>query len=150
MTDPVTETPATLAEVLPPPMPPRWAVLELLGHRRLVGRVSEVELFGRRMGLVEVPTRDGGFARQHFGGASVYALTETTEEKVRAELVRRWADEDRWAAHALPAHAEHPEPDDFHGDDEADDSDLSDSEMERDMADARGGTLTDDRNDEFI
>jgi len=106
----MTPDPAPLAELLPPPMPPVWAVLELLGHRRLVGRVSEVELFGRRMGKIEVPRADGTFDVQHFGGASVYALTETTEAKVRAELERQRADAARWAAPALPpAHRGYPE-----------------------------------------
>lgn len=101
------------ADILPPPMPPKWCVLELLGHRRLVGRVSEVELFGRRMGKIEVPQSDGTFGVQYFGGASVYAMTETTEDRVRTELDRQRADAARWA---LPAAAEAPEPDDFAAD----------------------------------
>lgn len=84
-------------------MPARWCVLEQYGHRRFAGRVTEVELFGRRMGQIEVPKRDGTFEVVHFDGASVFALTEVGEERVRAELARRWADEDRWNAPALPA-----------------------------------------------
>lgn len=83
------------------PMSPRWCVLEKFGHVRLIGRVSEVDLFGRRMGLIEVPREDGTFESHHFSGESVFGLTETTEEKVRAELARRWEDQRRWAAPAL-------------------------------------------------
>lgn len=84
-----------------PPMSPRWCVLEKFGHQRLIGRVSEVELFGRRMGLIEIPKPDGSFESHHFAGEAVFGLTETTEEAVRSELARRWEDQKRWA---LPPH----------------------------------------------
>jgi hypothetical protein len=103
------ESPATLASVLPPLMPARWCVLEQFGHRRFVGRVTEVELFGQRMGMLEIPRPDGTFEVMQFAGGSVYALSETTEERVRAEIARRF---DR-----LPELPAYPAPDDLDGDD---------------------------------
>lgn len=64
-----------------------WAVLELLGHVRTAGLVSEQELFGTKMGRIDIPTADG-FVTQFFGGSSVYRLTPTTEEIARSVAAR--------------------------------------------------------------
>jgi hypothetical protein len=61
----------------------QWAILELMGHVRVAGRVTEEERFGCRMGRIDIPTADGGFVTQWFGGSSVYRLTPTTEEIAR-------------------------------------------------------------------
>lgn len=60
-----------------------WAVLELMGHVRTAGRVSEVELFGVKMGRIEIPNGDG-WVTQFFGGSSVYRLTPCGEAEARA------------------------------------------------------------------
>jgi hypothetical protein len=59
-----------------------WAIVELMGHVRIAGRVSEEERFGAKMGRIDIPTGDG-FTTQYFGGSSVYRLTPTTEEAAR-------------------------------------------------------------------
>ena len=62
----------------------QWAILELMGHVRMGGRVTEVVLFGTAMGRIDVPTPDGdGFTTQFFGGGSVSRLTATSEELAR-------------------------------------------------------------------
>jgi hypothetical protein len=73
-----------------------WAVLELMGHVRMAGRVTEEERFGAKMGRIDVPDGDG-FTTVFFGGGSVYRMTPTTEEVARAvakgsrpEPVHRW------------------------------------------------------------
>jgi hypothetical protein len=88
----VTET----TSALPQPFD-QWAILELMGHVRLAGRVSEVELFGTKMGRIDVPNASGGFTTQLFGGASVYRLTPCAEDVARAvaassqpQPVHRW------------------------------------------------------------
>lgn len=63
-----------------------WAILELFGHVRLVGEVSEVDLFGSKMGRILVLGRDGERREQFFGGGSVYRLTPVSEEEARAEI----------------------------------------------------------------
>lgn len=74
---------ATQADNASDPAPPeRWAVLELLGHRRLAGRVSEVEMFGVKMGRIDVPQGER-MVSQFFGGASVYSMTFVSEEAAR-------------------------------------------------------------------
>ena len=59
-----------------------WAILELMGHVRLAGRVSEEEKFGAKMGRIDVPDGDG-FTTRYFGGQSVYSMTPVTEEVAR-------------------------------------------------------------------
>lgn len=69
-----------------------WAIVELMGHIRLGGRVTEEVRFGTTMGRIDIPgEKDGEFvATQYFGGASVYRVTpcdEATARKV-AEAAR--------------------------------------------------------------
>jgi hypothetical protein len=68
---------------VPPGTPETWAVVELMGHVRLAGRLSEEERFGAKMGRLDVPNDDGGFTTVHFGGASVYKITACTEAVAR-------------------------------------------------------------------
>jgi hypothetical protein len=60
-----------------------WAVVELMGHVRVAGRVTEEEKFGGKLGRIDVPTPDGGFVTQYFGASSVYRLTVVSEEAAR-------------------------------------------------------------------
>lgn len=60
-----------------------WVVLELMGHVRLIGQVAEVEVFGSKLGRIDVLQRDGSTLTQYFGAASVYRITPTTEEAAR-------------------------------------------------------------------
>jgi hypothetical protein len=61
-----------------------WAILELMGHRRLAGWVSEVTMFGHGFIRLDIPA-DGELpaATQFYSPSSLYALTPTTEETVR-------------------------------------------------------------------
>ena len=62
-----------------------WAILELMGHVRLAGRVTEESHFGVALGRIDIPTQAGdGYTTQYFGGASIYRLTPTTEEIARS------------------------------------------------------------------
>lgn len=62
-----------------------WCVVELLGHRRLAGHVTEQEIAGAAFLRVDVPeVDDEPAATQFVNPSSVYALTPTTEEIARA------------------------------------------------------------------
>jgi hypothetical protein len=70
-----------------------WAIVELMGHRRLAGYLTEVQIAGHGFLRLDVPPAlaadddsDGG-ATQFYAPASVYAITPTTEEVVRAVRV---------------------------------------------------------------
>jgi hypothetical protein len=63
-----------------------WAVLELMGHRRIGGHVQEVVQYGTTMIRIDVPADepDGQPITQFYGGTSIYCLSPTTEESARA------------------------------------------------------------------
>lgn len=66
-----------------------WAIVELFGHVRLAGIVSEAEQYGAKMLRVEVPEVDGAPGFTTFkGGSALYAVTPTTEEIAR-HIVRQ-------------------------------------------------------------
>ena len=74
----------------------QWAILELMGHVRIAGRVTEEEHFGAKLGRIDIPNGDG-FTTQYFTGGSIYRLTPTTEDIARGvalrnqpEPVHRW------------------------------------------------------------
>lgn len=84
-----------------------WAILELMGHRRLAGYVQEVEIAGQGMLRLDVPgyihteptgeQEERGGATQFYSPGALYCLTPTTEaiarqlaEKSRPEPVTRW------------------------------------------------------------
>ena len=77
----------------------QWAILELMGHRRLGGWVTEVELFGAKMCRIDVPCTKGEdcndalpcitnqngvkyniHVTQFYGGGSVYCVTPCSLE----------------------------------------------------------------------
>jgi hypothetical protein len=97
-----------------------WAILELMGHRKMAGYVSEVTFAGKGMIRIDVPGKrptlteriesgEGGLpggdepcATQLYSPDALYCLTPTSEEMARAVAasaqpmpVARWE---------LPAH----------------------------------------------
>lgn len=75
-----------------------WAIVELFGHIRTAGRISEVERFGGKMMRLDVPGADGEIAAtQYLGNAALYRVTVTSEQLARQvaqlgrpEPVHRW------------------------------------------------------------
>jgi len=65
-----------------------WAVIELMGHVRMAGKVSEIERFGCKVGRIDIPDGDNSFKTQFFGGGSLYRETPCTEEVARAIAAR--------------------------------------------------------------
>lgn len=62
----------------------KWAILELMGHRRIAGKVSEVELFGAKMCKIIVPQPEGRpDFEQYYGGSAIYCVTPCSEETAR-------------------------------------------------------------------
>lgn len=67
-----------------------WAVVDLMGHVKLAGRLTEEEKFGAKFGRLDIPVdppplldSDPEFVTQFFGGGSVYRITLVTEEVAR-------------------------------------------------------------------
>ncbi len=88
-----------------------WAILELMGHRRLAGYVTETEIAGAGVLRLDVPGAEEDaepFATQFYAPSALYCLTPTTEEIVRAVAARtRPAPVQRWE---LPSAPKRPEP----------------------------------------
>jgi hypothetical protein len=80
----------------PPPTADTWAIVELMGHVRLGGRLTEEERFGAKLGRLDIPNPAGGFVTQFFGGQSVYRITIVSEEAARAVAVRAPAPVSPW------------------------------------------------------
>ena len=61
-----------------------WAIVELMGHRKLAGLVSEETRFGTAMCRIDVPAA-GEIAAftQYYGGQSIYAMTPVSEQVAR-------------------------------------------------------------------
>lgn len=98
-----------------------WAIVELMGHRRLGGLVTEEERCGTMMLRVDIPPADDDAQTitQYYGGSVIYALTITDEETARA-----FADQnnqrpiDAWSARRMlriedRSEPEREDPDDF-------------------------------------
>ena len=64
-----------------------WAILELMGHRRLAGYVRAVEVAGAPMLRIDVPAAgdaaDEWKATQFYSPSAIYCLTPTTEATAR-------------------------------------------------------------------
>lgn len=64
-----------------------WAIVELMGHVRIAGKVQQVEMFGSKMGRIDIPKGED-FVTQFFGGSSVYRITPCGEVEARAVAAR--------------------------------------------------------------
>lgn len=105
-----------------------WAVVELMGHVRYGGRLSEEERFGGRLGRVDVP-RAGGFVTVLFGAAAVYRIAVVDEQAARAVAARCGEDPlHAWEMPGLPHRPTPPggEDDPDEGADGADEHDYDD------------------------
>lgn len=63
-----------------------WAILELMGHRRLAGHVREQTIAGAAFLRIDVPSEPP--ATQFYAPAAVYCVTPTTEELARSFAAR--------------------------------------------------------------
>lgn len=65
-----------------------WGVVELFGHIRLAGRISEVEHYGGKLLRLDIPGSNGEFiATQLIGHAALFRVTPTTEQTARRVAV---------------------------------------------------------------
>lgn len=60
--------------------PLQYAIVEIMGHRRLAGRIREEERFGAKMLRIDIPTNGDfaqGFTTQHYAGSALFSVTAT-------------------------------------------------------------------------
>jgi hypothetical protein len=105
-------------------------IVELMGHNRIAGLVSEQELGGTKFVRVDVPEIEGQQAfTKLYGAAAIYAVTPT-DEATMLQAVRafRSVPIERWTLDVVPTRALLHDPEDYDysddGDDEDDDEEL--------------------------
>lgn len=58
-----------------------WCIVELFGHQRIAGRVTEQQIGGQSFIRIDVPECDGAPAfTKLFGPGAIYSITPCTEE----------------------------------------------------------------------
>lgn len=60
-----------------------WAVVELMGHRRLAGFISEQQIAGAAFLRLDVHGTEAEIVTQFYAPNAVYCITPTTEELAR-------------------------------------------------------------------
>lgn len=85
----------------------QWVILELMGHRRLAGFLTEQEIAGQGFLCLNVPGEDPtstvATATQFYNPKSVYCITPTTEQTARAvALASQPAPVQRWELPSAP------------------------------------------------
>jgi len=67
-----------------------WAIVELLGHRRVAGRVSEVQIAGAGFLRIDIPAAASHPARTQFiAPGAIYAL-HPVDEATATAAARSW------------------------------------------------------------
>lgn len=64
-----------------------WGVVEIMGHRRLVGRLSTVYVLNEPYMKVEAFRDDGGFDEELYPERAVFSVRRMTEKEARREAV---------------------------------------------------------------
>ena len=61
-----------------------WAIVELFGHQKISGKVTEEVIAGAAMLRVDVPAAGEATAfTRYYGSGAIYAITPVTEEVAR-------------------------------------------------------------------
>ena len=72
-----------------------WYLVELKGHRRRAGQMSEVEWCGAKWVRIDtpLPTGPGGEEEwdvEHYHPSSIYGFRQVDEDEARAEAQKIW------------------------------------------------------------
>ncbi|MBN1671180.1 MAG: hypothetical protein JXR37_09120 [Kiritimatiellae bacterium] len=99
---------------MPDPRFEEWAIIELFGHQRIAGKVSNQEIGGACFIRVDVPPVEdrAGFTKL-FGSGAIYAITITDEATATAaagyyepDPMNKWTIKEMLESRALPEHAD--------------------------------------------
>ncbi len=85
-----------------------WVMLEIFGHRRHWGLLTEIERFGTKLARIDefVPDTADPVATHFYGGGSIFSVTPVTEETARKQVA--WQ-HPRPAVQSLPPQAFDPD-----------------------------------------
>lgn len=87
-----------ISELTAAPAPEKfeaWGFVELMGHQRIAGRLSERAIAGRNLLQVDVPEGEG-FRTVFYGGGAIFAM-HVTDEAVARKLATRLGDKPVYA-----------------------------------------------------
>lgn len=97
-----------------------WAIVEIFGHRRHVGKAREEERFGAKMLRIDVPKKTAPdevtWSSHYYGGSSLFSYTVTDEK-----TVMNYAERSYTPAIPYRDHGHDDDDDGFDGDDSHDD-----------------------------
>jgi hypothetical protein len=128
-----TPTAAAVADADTPALDGEWAVLELFGHRRVAGFVSQDQVAGAGMLRVEIPAVPGQPAHTSwYAPAAVYGIHPVAEDVARAVTEHNeHRPVHRWELPAAPGPGVRPVGADDHNDGYlADREDLDDDDLD--------------------
>ena len=60
-----------------------WAILELMGHRRLAGKITDAVIGGGAFLRIDIPMDDDKWTSQYYSPQSVYCISPVSEERAR-------------------------------------------------------------------
>ncbi len=82
-----------MTEVTETTLPPGdYAIVEMFGHTKLIGRMAETERFGAKMLALEPVFRGQLLSPVMIGGAAIYCLTPCSAEVALAKApTREWS-----------------------------------------------------------
>lgn len=72
-----------------------WGLVELFGHSRVAGRITEQSVGGCNFVRVDIPKGDGFYTRL-FGQGAIYAINVTSEDVAR-KLAARYCEQPAYA-----------------------------------------------------
>jgi hypothetical protein len=65
-----------------------WGIVELMGHQRAAGRLTEEVVAGANLLRVDIPIDAHNFRTAYYGSSAIYALHITDEEAARTMAAR--------------------------------------------------------------
>lgn len=97
-----------------------WAIVELMGHRKIAGKVTEKIIAGVPLLRIDVPAvGESKGLTQFYGAQSIYCLTPTTEEICkRFAAMRHEEPVSAYELKSLPAPSLYVPTDDEQGEDD--------------------------------
>ena len=82
-----------------------WCVLDLFGHQRTAGHVTEATIGGCSFIRIEVPQSDGSFRTEFYGNGAIYSMRPIAEHLARAIAMRSEAPISAWDIQRLGLNA---------------------------------------------
>lgn len=88
----------------------QWCVLDLFGHQRTAGHVTEATIGGCAFIRIDVPQQDGSYRTEYYGNGAVYSMRPVAEELAKAIALRAAAPVSAWDLQRLGLNPKPDEP----------------------------------------